>query len=136
MATRRILPPTPEKLEPDISLFIVNIVLLLILFFLATGQIMNGTPVEERLALTRDLPLDLLPQPLLEIRPSGDLTLNGEAIEDDALLAALGDNTDLFVLIDRAVDASRLVDVLARPDLAIYNIELVTIANRSGEDGG
>lgn len=131
MAVRRLLPAQPERLKPDISLFIVNIVLLMILFFLATGQIMNGTSTNERLAITQDLPLDLLPQPLLEISVAGALTLDGEPIGEGELFAKLNGSPDLFILIGADVNASRLVDFLARDDLAEVNIELVTIATRA-----
>ena len=131
MAVRRLLPAQPERLKPDISLFIVNIVLLMILFFLATGQIMNGTSTNERLAITQNLPLDLLPQPLLEISVAGALTLDGEPIGEGELVAKLNGSRDLFVLIGADVNASRLVDFLARDDLAEVNIELVTIATRA-----
>lgn len=135
MAVKRILPAQPERLKPDISLFIVNIVLLLILFFLATGQIMNGAPVDKRLALTQDLPLDLLPQPLLEVSAAGDLGLNGDVVTLTDLGPLLDGETELFVLIEGDVGASVLVDVLAAPDLADLNVELVTIATRSGSGG-
>jgi|GEM_PF-824411 len=131
MAVRRLLPAQPERLKPDISLFIVNIVLLMILFFLATGQIMNGTSTNERLAITQNLPLDLLPQPLLEISVAGALTLDGEPIGEGELVAKLNGSPDLFILIGADVSASRLVDFLARDDLAEVNIELVTIATRA-----
>ena len=131
MAVRRLLPAQPERLKPDISLFIVNIVLLMILFFLATGQIMNGTSTNERLAITQNLPLDLLPQPLLEISVAGALTLDGEPIGEGELVAKLNGSRDLFILIGADVSASRLVDFLARDDLAEVNIELVTIATRA-----
>ena len=131
MAVRRLLPAQPERLKPDISLFIVNIVLLMILFFLATGQIMNGTSTNERLAITQNLPLDLLPQPLLEISVAGALTLDGEPIGEGELFAKLKGSPDLFILIGADVNASRLVDFLARDDLAEVNIELVTIATRA-----
>ena len=131
MAVRHLLPAQPERLKPDISLFIVNIVLLMILFFLATGQIMNGTSTNERLAITQNLPLDLLPQPLLEISVAGALTLDGEPIGEGELVAKLNGSRDLFILIGADVSASRLVDFLARDDLAEVNIELVTIATRA-----
>ena len=136
MTIQRSLPPPPDRLKPDISLFIVNIVLLLILFFLATGQIMNGAPADKRLAITHDLPLDLLPQPLLEIGASGVLSLNSEPVTGDDLDGLLVGETDLYVLVDGAIDAVRLVEILARDDLAAFNVELVTIANRSGNGAG
>ncbi|MEL6426040.1 MAG: biopolymer transporter ExbD, partial [Pseudomonadota bacterium] len=53
-----------RTVELDVSLAIVNIVLLLIFFFLATGRLLN--PVDARIDLsdTSDLPLDQLPSPI------------------------------------------------------------------------
>ena len=135
MAVRRILPAPPDPIRPDIPLFIVNIVLLLILFFLATGQITNGTPVEVRLAETTELPREHLPKPLLEIGPTGTLTRDGAPVAETALAEALAGADTLYILIARTAEASRLVEVLARPDLASVNLELVTLAGR-GAGGG
>ena len=133
MTARRLLPPARPQLQPDISLFIVNIVLLMILFFLATGQIMSGTPVEERLALTRELPLDQLPSPLVEIGPNGTFTVNGEPVEELDLASSIGEADTIYILIDRTAEATTLVQVLSRPDLSPFDVELVTIAAGSNE---
>ncbi len=131
MTIRRILPPSPERLQPDISLFIINIVLLLILFFLATGQIMNSSAVQTPLALTQDLPLDLLPSPLLEVMPSGALRFDGVDIADGDFARAVAGQPTIYVLIAGDAAAQDLVDLLARPELSAADIQLVTIANRS-----
>ena len=49
----------------DISFAVVNIVLLLIFFFLVTGRLLNPIDPEIELAETSELPLDALPSPLL-----------------------------------------------------------------------
>ncbi len=63
----------------------VNIVLLLLLYFLVAG---DPAEIEER-AITpptvQDLPLDGLPRPLVTMRPGGGLALNGVPISPDAL---------------------------------------------------
>lgn len=132
MTLRRILPAPPARLQPDISLFIINIVLLLILFFLATGQIINSSSVSTPLALTDDLPLDLLPSPLLEVTSDGSLRLDGADVADSALADALVGQSNVYIVISGDAAAQDLVDLLARPDLADLEIQLVTIANRSG----
>lgn len=129
MAIKRILPDPPERVQPDISLFIINIVLLLILFFLATGQSLNSSAVQVPLAITQDLPLDALPSPLLEVTSSGTLRLDGIDVTDDGLADALSDQATVYVLIAADAAAQDLVDVLARPDLNSVDLQLVTIAN-------
>lgn len=131
MTLKRLLPDPPQRLQPDISLFIINIVLLLILFFLATGQTLNSSAVQIPLAMTRDLPLDALPTPLLEVTPAGTLRLDGVDLPDGDLENALSAHPVVYVLIAGDAAAQDLVDVLSRPELAAVDLQLVTIANGS-----
>ncbi|ETW12932.1 transport energizing protein, ExbD/TolR family protein [Roseivivax marinus] len=129
---RSLLPPRREKVQLDVSLAIVNIVLLLILFFLATGSLLNSPGVGVDLAQSAALPLDTLPQPLLAVEPSGGLTLDGVAISRDELGAALGTETRLNVLIDRGAPALELIELLSEPELNALDIRLVTIRSGAG----
>ena len=68
---KRRLPPPPPKAELDVSMAIVNIVLLLIFFFLATGRLLNPADNQVQVAETTDLPLDQLPSPVLVVGTDG-----------------------------------------------------------------
>lgn len=136
MALRRILPVQSRRTTVDSSFFIVNIVLLLILFFLATGQIMNTPSSGVDLSETRDLPVDNLPKPLLILGPEGQLSLDGEDIAPELLAQALVGQVRLHVLVDRTAPAITLVDLLARPELALIEVKLVTIHRVPGSGDG
>lgn len=125
------LPGRPrQRAQVDVSLTIVNVVLLLILFFLVAGQSIN--PFADRLALpeTERLPLDFLPEPVLVIQKDGRWELNTQPIEPNKLapaLAALDGDVVLHVLMDRDAYGRDLIRLTQRPDLASFAIKLVTL---------
>jgi hypothetical protein len=123
---RSILPAPVTRPKPDTSMFIVNIVLLLILFFLATGKILNTSNVGVDLAETERLPVESLPKPLLVVRDAG-LELNGTPITAEALGTALSGETRLHVLIARDRPAADLLDLLSKPEFAGLELRLVTV---------
>jgi biopolymer transport protein ExbD len=127
---RRLLPEPEIRPKPDTSLFIVNIVLLLILFFLATGQLMNAPPSAVELAETSELPVESLPKPLLVVGEEG-LELDGTPIPTEGLAQALEGATRLHVLIARDRPASDLVTLLSRPEFADLELRLVTVRTNS-----
>ncbi|WP_121632450.1 ExbD/TolR family protein [Tropicibacter alexandrii] len=133
MARRALLPPRPTRQPPDTSLAIVNIVLLLIFFFLATGS-MTATP-QHTLALsqTADLPIEQLPKPILIVEEGDVISIDGEPVAPELLGSAVQDMTVLHVLSDREARAGILLDLLARPELSTLEVRLVTI-HRSGEE--
>jgi biopolymer transport protein ExbD len=107
----------------------VNIVLLLILFFLATGQILNTPNTSVELSETSELPVESLPKPLLVVGDGG-LELDGVAIPAEGLAQALEGATRLHVLIARDRPASDLVGLLSRPEFANLELRLVTVRTR------
>ena len=129
---RQILPPKKEPTRPDVSFAIVNIVLLMILFFLATGALVNTPDQGVQISETRDLEIDQLPPPVLIIREDRSLELDGLPVAADELGPALSDKTQLHVLIDKSAPALDLLDVLAVPGLERLDIRLVTV-HRKGE---
>ncbi|MDO5704946.1 MAG: biopolymer transporter ExbD [Paracoccus sp. (in: a-proteobacteria)] len=130
------LPPPPQRLRIDVSLAIINIVLLLIFFFLVSGQMTaSNQPATMDLPETTDLPLDQLPRPILIVTPDGDWTLDGQPVAPDLLgvaVAALQRPVTLHVLIDRAAPADTLVTVLRNPALRDIAVRLVTLRHRGG----
>lgn len=125
------------RVQIDVSLAIVNIVLLLILFFLATGRLMNAVETDVAPAETTDLPYDQLPKPLLVIRDDGFWELNQEVIAPENLGPAIneriGSAEALHILMDGDDSAHSLLQILERPELFDLELRLVTL--HSGERG-
>ena len=129
--TRLPEPHTPKAI--DSSLAIVNIVLLLIFFFLATGSLIASDSVEIDLPETTQLPLDLLPKPLLTVDADAQMTLDGSPLEPGALAEALIDFPTLHVLADRELGAGVLLDLLAAEELVAVSVKLVTLHGNVAE---
>lgn len=123
--------PRPERwLKPDTSLAIVNIVFLLIFFFLATGQLLNAPSQGVALASTTDLPLDRLPSPILVTDRDGGLTLDGVPVPEGGLAAAINalpPPVVLHLLIEGTAPAADLLALLARSELQGLELRLVTL---------
>jgi biopolymer transport protein ExbD len=132
MAVRKIIPRTHlSRGAPDVSLAIVNIVLLLIFFFLVTGQMTTVQGFTVEISETTELPVEHLPQPILIFENDGSLTLNEDPVDEAALAAAVADFEVLHLLIDRNETADTLIDLLARPAFDHLEMRLVTV-HRSG----
>lgn len=131
------LPPRRRHTTIDVSLAIVNIVLLLIFFFLVTGQISAEKPSDDiDLPVSSNLPLDQLPRPLLMVTPGGEWLLDGTEVAPDLLgvaLDALPEPLTLHLLLDRGAPADLLVAVLRNPALAQRPVRLVTLKERAAE---
>ncbi|AGT11482.1 ExbD/TolR family protein [Paracoccus aminophilus] len=127
------LPKRRKLIGIDVSLAIVNIVLLLIFFFVVSGQEFSQAR-EIDLSETSRLPLDRLPKPILVIDRAGGWSLDGTPVEPELLSLALpgvAEGGDLFLMIDRRAPASQLIAVLNRPELKPYRLRLVTVRQGS-----
>jgi biopolymer transport protein ExbD len=125
--SQRRLPERRKAKEVDSALAIVNIVLLLIFFFLATGSLVSSGSIEISLPETTVLPLDLLPKPLLVVTNEGEMTLDTIPLAAGDLAAALIDSPSLHVLADRELNAAKLLDMLAAENLIAVEVRLVTV---------
>lgn len=132
MARRAILPPKSEPTRPDVSFAIVNIVLLLILFFLATGALVNTPDQGVTIAETQDLPIDQLPPPVLVINADQSLVLDGMAVAPELLEEQLANVGVLHVIIEKTAPAVDLLRVLAQPGMEALDIRLVTVHKQGG----
>lgn len=130
------LPPKRPRHEPDAALAIVNIVLLLIFFFLATGSLVNSDSVDIALPQTSELPLDQLPRPLLVVGDEGEMTLDGEPVAPGELNGLLLDFPRLHVLADKELGAARLLEILAAERLIATEVKLVTLHSNVSIVGG
>lgn len=103
--------PGQRHREPTIAL--VNIVFLMLVFFLVAGTI--ARPLDPGLALVRTVDLEGAPPPdALVLHPDGRLSFNGDAVaSESAFLAALPDSArdPVRVMPDRDLPARRLVAV-------------------------
>ena len=131
--TLNLPPRRTERAHIDTSLSIVNIVLLLLFFFMITGQAVRPQPGLD-LSRTRDLPLEQLPQPILILQQDGGWLLDGEPVSPELLPAALpgGPGQVLHLMIDREAPAQLLVAALNDPVLTEYELRLVTLNDRGG----
>lgn len=125
---KRLLGTTTRKKSTlDFSLATVNIVLLLIFFFLISGSLVATDELEVDLSETADLPLDRLPRPLLLLRPDGeDWLLDGQTVTRDTL-AEIATGDVLHILADKRLPASALIALLQDPDLDGLTLKLVTL---------
>lgn len=127
------LSPPRERHKMDSALAIVNIVLLLIFFFLTTGSLSTSTNVTVTLPDTTELPLDLLPKPLLTITPEGEMTLDGVSVPQGGLAEALVNDPLLHVLADREANATALFDLIDAEQLIAVQVRLVTVHRKETE---
>lgn len=130
---RRLLPDKPRRRDVDTSLAIVNIVLLLIFFFLITGALSNSSSFGVDIARTRELPIEILPQPILVIGADQTLELNGEPIERADLSAALVNDLVVHVLLDRDAFVSDLLALLEDEALTATEVRLVTLHSSASD---
>ena len=116
-----------RKVQVDTSLAIVNIVLLLIFYFLLAGQDPKFETGLE-LSTTASLRPDSLPSPVLEVLGPEEWRLDGRPILPEALPGALaGSAGPLHLLLDRNAPAGLLVGLMRRPELAGHDLRLVTV---------
>jgi biopolymer transport protein ExbD len=129
----RLLPPPARRAQPDFSLATVNIVLLLVLFFLVAGPIVAENEQGVALPETVDLPLSDLPRPLIVLLPDGGTALDGEVMALAEIAARLADNgaPNAYLLTARDTPAQRLLEALAVLEPAGISTSLVTLRNRA-----
>lgn len=120
----------PARRKPDFSLSTVNIVLLLVLFFLIVGAPADQAERQVDLPITRDLPLEALPRPLLLIEQgSGALILDGIETSRDTLEQRIreGGLARLNLLVARDHPARALLDLTSALTEAGAEVMLVTL---------
>jgi len=133
------IPRFRKRTRPDFSLAVVNIIFLLLLFYLATGSLIKPSELATEAPVTRDLPLELLPRPLLLVAADGSLRLDGVPVTQGALAeTARRSGTELAVLnvlADRAMAGRDFLDVLARLETGGVPLRIVTLRARPAPGG-
>ncbi len=83
------IPCPPQRRKPDFTLTMINIVFLLLLFFLTTGSLTNRNEAQADIPFTKDLPLERLPRPLLLITADGEPVPRRQALTRATLIGAM-----------------------------------------------
>lgn len=128
------LPRESSRFRPDFSLATVNIVFLLLLFFIVAGTVVTKKEFEVDVAKTENLPLERLPRPLLLINRDNVLFLNGEKLPEEGASriikqhfdAGANENPVLHVLVPRDFPAIDLLGRLGELDRLGIDVKVVT----------
>jgi biopolymer transport protein ExbD len=129
-----IIPVPRKRPRPDFSLNIINIVFLLLLFYLTTGSMVKQNELETDVPVTSALPLEKLPRPLLLVTVRGELFVDGRPVKRDEVAAAARDAFSkqkgaafLNVLADRSMPASTFLEVMASVGASGLPLRIVTL---------
>lgn len=129
----RYVPSPRRRPAPDFSLSTINIIFLLLLFYLVSGTLIQPGELEADVPLTHDLPLERLPRPLLLLTTEG-LHLDGApvaraeaAAQARAALARPPQAQFLNILAERNVPATALLDLVGDIQAAGIEVRLVTL---------
>jgi biopolymer transport protein ExbD len=83
--------PKPQRERLEFALPTINIIFLLMLYFVVAGTIVQNDELSVTPPVTSETPTDRLPRPLLVVNDSGALMLDGRPLTRDELLAAAAD---------------------------------------------
>jgi biopolymer transport protein ExbD len=138
-----IIPQPAQRRRHDFTLTMINIVFLLLLFFLTTGSLTNREEAQAEIPVTRNLPLERLPRPLLMIQRDGTLLLDGQPVTGDssveaaqrAIEATGRDDTILSLLAPPDMPAAPLLSLAERLRASGITIQIVTIRETPSAKG-
>ena len=122
-----IIPIPRQRRRHDFTLPMINIVFLLLLFFLTTGSLTNRDEAQSGVPVTSDLPLERLPRPLLLLQKDGSLSLDGHPVDRNAAGGAAR------AALDAIGKADAPLNLLADPTIAAS--ELLSLAELLRSDG-
>ncbi|MDQ6434702.1 biopolymer transporter ExbD [Mesorhizobium sp. LHD-90] len=136
----KIIPEPLQRRRHDFTLTMINIVFLLLLFFLTTGSLTNREEADATVPLTRNLPLERLPRPLVLLEADGSLFLDGLAIQSDELVGAARAaieatgraDAPLNLLAQRDMAAAPFLNVAETLRAAGFSLQIVTLREPTG----
>ena len=132
MSTGLLLPRKPRQ-RMDFALPTINVIFLLMLYFLVAGTLAEHDELSIEPPQTTPLPSERLPRPLLLVTDDGRLLLDGLPLEQPDLAAwapaALADTgaAELNLLVPAGMAAEPFLALLARLDAAGVPVRLVTV---------
>lgn len=126
-------PKTRERME--FALPTINIIFLLMLYFLVAGTIIQKNEMSITPPETARVPTDRLPRPLLLIDGDGNLFLDGLKVDRSQLVPAVvarvasitGDAKHLNILAPADMSAIPFLQVLTALDAANVPLKVVTV---------
>ena len=132
MSIGLLLPRKPRQ-RMDFALPTINVIFLLMLYFLVAGTLAEHDELSIEPPQTTPLPSERLPRPLLLVTDDGRLLLDGLPLEQPDLAArapaALADTgaAELNLLVPAGMAAEPFLALLARLDAAGVPVRLVTV---------
>lgn len=124
---------TRVRQRMDFALPTINVIFLLMLYFLVAGTMADPDELSVAPPQTTPVPAERLPRPLLLVTETGGLVLDGLGIEEaeigqrgPAALAAAGTEV-LNLLVPAEMAAEPFLQLLARLDAAGVPVRLVTV---------
>jgi biopolymer transport protein ExbD len=120
-----MFPPPQPRWRGDFILPMINIVFLLLLFFLTAGSLANRNEAQSAIPITATLPLERLPRPLLLVQSNGSLELDGRPATRDEVVRSLRNGA--------TGESALSVSVLADPDMPATT--LLTLVDALRADG-
>lgn len=122
-------------LDDDRILPLINIVFLLLIFFMVAGQLSTSDPFQIQPVESVSSGDPTLDGVLVTIGRDGALALNGEIMDEAVLMSRISatEATEVRIKSDQSVQAIRVVGLLNRIKAAgIVEIKLMTVPSRAG----
>ena len=124
------LPARPVKRSSDWVMQLINIVFLLLLYFLVNGTIAGQQEFAAEPPRTLLVTAASPPNDAVVIDEGGAITFRGKQATVETLASLLASEVDVKVVADRRLQALILVGILDRlHDRGVGNISLVTVQN-------
>ena len=126
--------PAPRRRQ-DFTLTMINIVFLLLLFFLTTGSLSNRDETQATVPETHTLPMERLPRPLLLLENDGRMLLDGQPVSRQELVAAAKKataatgraDTPLSILAQREMSAATFLNIAETLRANRVPLQIVTV---------
>ena len=137
-AAPRFLPRrSRERPRMEFALPTINVVFLLMLYFLVAGTLAERDELSVAPPETTPYPSERLPRPLLLVTADGRLLLDGRAIAEDEVAASGREALDatgvaeLNLLVPSNMSAAPFLGILAELDSVGIPVRLVTVERDS-----
>ncbi|GLQ58024.1 ExbD/TolR family protein [Devosia nitrariae] len=135
--------PRRRRDGPDFALPMINVIFLMMLYFLVAGTITQRDELAIVPPLTQSYPPERLPRPLLVIVDTQTVLIDGRPLERGNLAAGIqtglngapGSQT-VNILAPRSMAADTLLDVAAELGAAGIGVRIVSLDERSAAAGG